>query len=135
MLPVNDFNEQLEPDFEEVVGPSKNYYLMHNLEHITGFVDDLKAIEQAIFMLLSVERYRHKIYSWNVGVEFEDLFGKPVSYVASEVKRRIREALIQDDRINEVDSFEVAAKKGVVTVKYVARTIYGDIEGEREVMF
>lgn len=133
MLPVDEWNDGLNPQFEEVIGPSKNYRLFNDLERIAGFVDDLKAMEQAIFMLLSVERYQYKIYSWNVGVEFNDLIGENPSYAASEAKRRITEALLQDDRIESVDSFEVNINKNNLHITFVAQTIFGDVQGNREV--
>lgn len=128
-------NDGLTLDFEEVIEPSKNYNLIMDKNRCVGFVDELEAMKQAIFLMLSVERYDHIIYTWNFGAEFKDLFGMPVTYVASEVKRRIQEALLQDDRINEVDSFVVTTKKNKVHVQYTARTIYGDITAEKEVEY
>ena len=134
MLPRAE-NDGLLADFEEVIEPSKNYNLILDKNRCVGFVDELEAMKQAIFLMLSVERYDHVIYSWNFGVEFNDLLGKPTNYVASEVKRRIRECLLQDDRINEVDSFVVTTNKNKVHVKYTAHTIYGDVESEKEVSY
>lgn len=128
-------NDGLTLDFEEVIEPSKNYKLIHEKNRCVGFIDELEAMKQAIFLMLSVERYDHIIYSWNFGAEFKDLFGQPVTYVVSEVKRRIREALLQDDRINEVDSFIVATNKNKVHVQYTAHTIFGEITAEKEVDF
>lgn len=126
-------NDGLTLDFEEEIGPSKNYFLNTNQNRCVGSVDETEAMKQAIFLMLSVERYEHLIYSWNFGREFKDLYGKPGPYVASEVPRRIRECLLQDDRINDVDSFEVTAKKNKVHVKYIAHTIFGAIPIEQEV--
>ncbi|MFJ3389962.1 MULTISPECIES: DUF2634 domain-containing protein [unclassified Lysinibacillus] len=128
-------NDGLTLDFEEVIEPSKNYKLIPNKNRCVGYVDEIEAMKQAIFLMLSVERYDHIIYSWNFGAEFKDLFGKPVSFVASEAKRRIRDALIQDDRINEVDSFVVTTHKNKVHIQYTAHTIYGEITAEKEVEY
>lgn len=135
MIPQQVENDGLTLDFEEVIEPSKNYKLIHEKDRCVGFIDELEAMKQAIFLMLSVERYDHIIYSWNFGAEFKDLFGQPVSYVASEAKRRITEALLQDDRINEVDSFVVTTKKNKVHVQYTAHTIYGEITAEKEVEY
>ena len=134
MIPQVD-NDGLTLDFEEVIEPSKNYKLIPDKNRCVGFVDEIEAMKQAIFLMLSVERYDHIIYSWNFGAEFKDLFGKPVSFVVSEAKRRIRDALIQDDRINEVDSFVVTTHKNKVHVQYTAHTIYGEITAEKEVEY
>jgi hypothetical protein len=91
--------------------------------------------EQAIYLILQTERYHYVIFSWNYGIELEDLFGMPISWVIPEVKRRITEALLQDSRITEVDNFEFDVKKGVVTTTFTAHTIFGDIPIERAVTF
>lgn len=132
MLP-QVINDGLAADFEEVIGPTKNYKMIVDKNRVVGFIDEIEAMKQAIFLMLSVERYDHIIYSFNAGFESRDLFGKPTAYVASEVPRRIRDCLLQDDRILEVDSFKVTTKKGKVHVTYVAHTIFGEITEEREV--
>lgn len=132
---IPSVRDDLQNDFEieTVRFPSKSYNLLVEKSRCIGFVDGIEAIKQAIFLMLSIERYEHVIYSWNYGVEFKDLFGQPTDYVASEVKRRIRECLLQDDRINEVDSFEVTTKKNKVHVSFTAHTIYGEVQAEKEV--
>ena len=128
-------NDGLTLDFEEVIEPSKNYKLLHDKNRCVGFIDDLEAMKQAIFLMLSVERYDHIIYTWNAGFESKDLFGKPTAYVASEVPRRIQECLLQDDRINKVDSFVVTTKKNNVHVAYTAHTIFGELTLKKEVEY
>lgn len=111
--------------------PSKTFALSGN--KIIGTVDGLEAINQSIYMALSVERYEHLIYSWDYGVELEDLFGKDPSYVYPALKSRIEDALLQDDRILAVDEFNFVSNKGSVTAKFTVHTVYGDIEQEKEV--
>ncbi|MEK4170956.1 DUF2634 domain-containing protein [Lysinibacillus sp. FSL L8-0312] len=132
MLPEVE-NDGLLIDFEEVVEPSNTFKINNELDRCYGTVDELEAMKQAIFLMLNIERYNHLIYSWNTGFETNDLIGQPTVYVASEVKRRIREALLQDDRITEVDTFEVTTNKNKVHVQYTAHTIFGEITAEKEV--
>ena len=74
------------------------------------------------------------IYSWDYGVELSDLIGEPVSYVLPEIKRRITEALTQDDRITDVSGFEFdTSKKGVVQVAFQVETAMGSVQSEIEV--
>lgn len=73
--------------------------------NIGGYTDDIDALTQTIYLILNTERYKYLIYSWDYGVELVDLIGQPMPYVKSEVQRRIRDALITDDRIDEVDNF------------------------------
>ncbi len=113
--------------------PSRTYKLDIDKGRVRGFTDEEDAMLQAVYLILSVERYRYPIYSHDYGVELVDLIGQPMDYVMSEVKRRITEALTQDDRINSVDGWEFETTKNTVTVTFTVHTIYGDIETTKEV--
>lgn len=132
MIPVVADNINLE--FETM--PSLNYKMIIDNETIINKCDQLEAMKQVIYKILNTERYQHLIYSWNYGIELEDLFGQPVYYVVPELERRIIEALTQDDRIESVTDFEFdTSKRGTVAVKFTANTIFGDVEAERVVMY
>lgn len=100
---------------------------------VSGYVDNINAVKQAIYLILGCERYKFPIYSWDYGVELVDLFGKPIPYVKSEVKRRIIEALIQDNRINDVVDFQFESNKSKLHVTFTVITIYGTVNSEIEV--
>ena len=132
MIPKVDFDEELE--FE--VFPSKDYKMNCGLEIIHNFVDELEAMKQVIFKILNTERYQYLIYSWNYGIELLDLYGEPVSYVCPELERRIKEALVQDDRIESVDTFNFELlEKRKVLVSFIVHTIFGDVNTEKVVIF
>lgn len=134
MIPAeNDLlTEDLELD-EDM--PSKDYRLRIEEQRINNYVDELNAMQQVVYKILNTERYDYQVYSWNYGVELRDLFGKHISYVIPEVQRRITEALIQDDRIESVDSFSFERKKGSVLAKFTVHTIFGDFGAESEVEY
>lgn len=119
--------------FEVVEQPSYTHKIDLEKNGIFNYIDGIEAMKQAIYKIIFTERYQYPIYSWNYGIELEDLFGKPKSLVYSELKRRITEALLQDDRIKAVDDFVFGSKKGDVSVTFTASTIYGDIDFERTV--
>lgn len=123
----------LSVDLEQTPDPSKTYKMNIEEETIRGFCDELEAMKQAIYKILNTERYRYLIYSWNYGVELEELFGEPISYCIPEIERRITEALMQDDRINEVSGFEFATKGKVVSTKFTVSTIFGEVNIEKDV--
>lgn len=100
---------------------------------IAGKIDQKKAMEQAIYLILSVERYDYLIHSWNFGIELRDLFGQPISYCLPEIKRRITEALLQDDRIEEVYDFSFTVSRGKVATTFRVKTSFGEMEIEKEV--
>ena len=124
-------NTLLTTNLEVVTMPSKQHRMILDSNRIIATCDNLKAIEQTVFKILNTQRYAYIIYSWNYGIELEDLFGQPVRYVCPEIERRVREALMQDDRITEVDNFEFEfPKRGVVATKFTVHTTLGDIDEE-----
>ena len=120
-------------DFALEQQPSYTYKLDIDRGRVKGMTDEADALLQAVYLILSVERYQYPIYSYNYGVELVDLIGQPKDYVMSEVKRRITEALIQDDRINAVDGWEFETTKKAVKTTFIIHSIYGEIETTKEV--
>lgn len=134
MIPTTNTVLNIELEIQEQ--PSKNYKMYFDEEVINGFRDEIEAMKQVIFKILNTERYQYIIYSWNYGIELEDLFGEPVSYVCPELERRITEALVQDDRIESVDSFSFdLSQKRKVHVTFIVHTVFGDVEAERTVNY
>ena len=124
----------LEEEITEVTYQGKTYKINFGDEcRISGRVDDLDAIKQAIYLILNTERYQYVIYSWDYGIELLDLYGKPMSYVMAELPRRIDEALTQDDRIEKVTDFEFEKLKNRLLVNFTVVTKMGDIKMEMEV--
>lgn len=133
MIPKNDDNLI---ELEEELLPSKNYRMIIEQNIINGYRDNIDAMKQVIYKILNTERYQYLIYSWDYGIELQDLFGEPVSYVCPELERRIKEALEQDDRINVVDSFDFdISERRTVKVKFMAHTIFGDLDAEKVVKY
>ena len=134
MIPSN--SDVLSVDLEVENQPSKNYKMHIEQNIINDSCDELEAIKQVIYKILNTERYQYIIYSWNYGIELNDLYGEPVSYVCPELERRISEALLQDDRIEGVDDFEFdVSKKRTVNVSFTVHTIYGNVEIEKAVNY
>ncbi len=113
--------------------PSKSYRMLIAEERVAGEIDGLEAVAQACYKALNTERYAYVIYSWNYGVELQDLFGKPLPYVYSELPRRIKECLLQDDRIESVTDFELSATGGDVLCRFKVHTVFGEFEMEKGV--
>jgi hypothetical protein len=132
MIPSN--NNILTTELEVKTHPSKTYKMHMNHNTINGHCDGIEAMIQTVYKILNTERYQHVIYSWNYGFEYQDLLGKPVDYACSELRRRVEEALLQDDRIISVTDFKFdISTKRTVNMTFTVHTIYGDIESERKV--
>lgn len=132
MIPKNDDSVlQDEIEIEEI--PNMTYFLNKDKKQIVGMIDDLEAIKQAVFLMLSIERMDYEIYSDDYGVELDELIGEPIQYVLSELKRRITDCLLYDERINSVDNFDFEVAVGSIHATFCVYTIYGDFESEVDV--
>ena len=129
MLPVVN-NSILQ--VEEKTYPSNTFSIDFISNKIAGFVDEKEAVKQAIFLILNTERYKFLIYSWNYGVELEELIGTHPDIVEDECERLISEALLQDDRIKAVYDFGFEIIKDSIIVTFTVDTIFGEIEAETE---
>src|SRR5690606_35196789 len=122
-----------ELDVEEEQQPSLTYGIDFERGRIRGMIDELEAIKQAVFLILQTERYRYLIYSDDYGSELEGLVGRDPLFVRSELKRRIREALMQDDRIEDVTNFDIQINGDSALVRFTVVSVFGDFEAEQEV--
>lgn len=135
---IPKLQDDLMQDLEEVeTEPSFTYKMDLERNRIIGYCDDLEAVKQAIYKIIYTERYDYVIYSWDYGIELKELFGEPVSYVIPELQIRITEALMADDRIQNVYNFEFnTVKKNMVFVTFSVDTTIGTIDNlEMEVNY
>lgn len=121
-------------NLEVVKQPSLQHKMNLNDSFIAGKCDGKEGLKQAVYKILSTERYENVIYSRNYGVELKDLFGQPVKTVIALIESRIKEALLQDDRITDVDSFVFdTSQKHKVSVTFTVHSELGDFEVLKEV--
>lgn len=128
MLPEINAVNQLDNEI-----PSYTYRLDIQNNCIQGYVDDVEAITQAVYLILQTERYESLIYNFYYGVEFDSLIGQNRDYVNSEIKRRITEALTEDDRINDITNFKISFNDDYANVSFTVQSSVGNINIEWEV--
>lgn len=135
MIPTNYDNDDEEDDmtgFEVENDPSLTYAMQigtieNDSSIFLGKADGEEANRQAILKILNTERYKNVIYSWDYGVELQDLRGKPLSYVMSEVPSRIMDAITVDDRFESCEDFEMEpVGKKALHVTFSVITAEGD---------
>ena len=131
MIPQN--GDDLRQDFVFTTLPSRTLKMDHDWKTITGTIDQIQAVEQAVFLILTTERYQWLIFSWDYGKELQNLIGKDPEYCIPEIERRIREALLQDDRITAVENFEFELNKRKVLTTFTVISIFGNINVEKAV--
>lgn len=136
MLPAifNELNEEFDLDQDEEFEPEPSRtYRLNSDRTISGRVDGKEAVRQAVEKIFRTERYENLVYSWDYGIEFNDLFGMPMEYVVPELKRRIQDALEMDDRITGVDSFVFRIQGRSIEVQCTVHSIFGDVQTTEEV--
>lgn len=130
IIPQNDFKE----DFTIQDIPSKTYKLNVERNIIEGTCDGVEAIKQTIYCILNTERFEYLIYSWDYGVELKNLIGEKSTFVVPEIERLIKEALIQDDRIEDVVDFEFTQNHEKMIVNFRVITQNEEIDVVKEVV-
>jgi len=116
---------------DTVTQTSRTYKVSNN--RIQGFTDGLDALKQAIYKVLNTEKYEYPIYSFHYGIDFESLIGKNPIYVQIELKRRIKECLLQDDRIQSVDNFIFDIAGDTIICTFDVRSVFGNLTVSQEV--
>lgn len=129
MIPEGFISEDLVTT--DVPETSRTYKTMS--DRIQGFTDELDALQQAIYKVLDTDRYEYAIYSGNYGIDIESLIGKDRDYVQVELKRRIQECLLEDERITRVDNFSFIVTGDSLTCSFAVTSIYGELQITREV--
>ncbi|WP_231588460.1 DUF2634 domain-containing protein [Enterococcus casseliflavus] len=119
---------------EEILAqiPSRTYRLQNG--RIAGWIDELAAMRQAIEKVLHTERFTWLIYTDNYGVELKNLLGEELDLVMAEMERIVREALSVDERIIEIENFQLTQEsRDTLLVSFSVTTIFGSIQMEQEV--
>lgn len=97
---------------------------------LQGRCEGLAALRQTVFLLLQTEQNRWPVFSDRFGVALEELLGQPAAYVIPEAERRVREALLQDDRILAVEDFRFEREACWLKVAFVVKSVYGELATE-----
>lgn len=95
---------------------------------VAGKIDKLDSVKQAIYHILSTERYSNPIYDGDYGVELEQYIGKDIGFITAGIQETLRDALLQDDRISDVqvDNVEKSDKQNnACLIDFTVFTIYG----------
>lgn len=116
------------------IQPSLTYRLDLENKRISGNVDGSDSVFQAIVKILNTDKYANEIYDWNYGQELLKLIGKDFSYIEVKLPQIIEEALLQDDRIKEIDDMEITKiNSDTVNVSFAVITIFSKINYSMEV--
>lgn len=104
-----------------IIDPSTN-----DIKVVTG----LKALEVWIYKAILTDRFEYPIYSWDYGTELTDLIGQKFSkgLTESEAFRFIKEALMINPYINDVNNLGIVFDGDTVTIKILVTSVYGEVK-------
>ena len=105
--------------------PSRTWYINKETGRIHGECDGGRSVKQAVEIILNVERFRWQIYRSYSGMQWEGLIGQDPGYVASELQRRITEALTMDDRVRGISDFTYSIEGNTLSASFTVNTVYG----------
>lgn len=118
-------------NIENSVQSSKTYKLDSFNGRITRKIDELESIKQAVFKILQTERFENVIYDANYGVELAGFIGKPKDFVKNDIERTIKDALLADERILNIESFNIIDDiKDNFKIEFKINSIFGNINFE-----
>ena len=110
---------------------SSIYYETVQVDRISGFIDDKDAIRQAVYHILSIERYSCLIYDDNYGVELQQYIGQDFEYLKVTIQKTLEEALMQDERIISIDVVGIEKiDNETANVKLLIQANVGEIQME-----
>lgn len=133
VLPIGEITVSEDMEVIDTVQlPTRTYQLDFKRGRCTGMIDGLKAMEQAAYKVLDTVRFAHLIYSDDYG--FENMIGHEQLFVRAELPRRIKEAILQDERFTVVNNFRLEFEKDNAYVSFTCPTLYGDVVVLREVI-
>ncbi|WP_238656213.1 DUF2634 domain-containing protein [Paenibacillus piscarius] len=112
--------------------PGLTYRMDWEQKRISGRVDGLEAVKQAAVKVLQTSRYEHLIYSADYGTEWNLVLGQDRLLARPELRRLVSDALLQDERIQELRDVEVLWNGDTASFSCSAVTIYGDVELRKE---
>lgn len=128
MIPTG--NSLVSSNISEIQQPSRTWKLDLSKGRVEGMTDGLYAVKQFVYKTLQTIRFHHLIYNSDFGHELNSVIGKSSSYAESEIRRCIREALLQDDRINEITSMEISIVGDQATARFQVQSMYGAYQEE-----
>ncbi|MCM1227683.1 MAG: DUF2634 domain-containing protein [Clostridium sp.] len=123
-IPITDIAEENEK-------PSKTYALDLESGRISGMIDGLESVNQAIKKAVLTRRFNNLIYDDDYGCEAESaLYDKDVTreYLETAIPEMIEDALSPDTRILKIYDFEMEFKDDSAYISFKADTIFGDTQ-------
>ena len=129
LFPAYIEDEEITEELADDLATPREFGIDVGTEQLTGIVvEGIEAIKVWIYIALQVARYRYFICSWQYGSEIEDLYGKGYSaeHLESEISRMIKECLLVNDYIEQVEVTNATYRLGRLSATVTVTTIYDE---------
>ena len=100
---------------------------------LRGRGDNWEAVRQAVEVIVNVERFKWQIYTPNFGTDYDGLLGTEPGYAASELRRRLEDAFLPDNRLLGMRDYAYTFDGVSLTVTFTVLTVFGDVTSGMEV--
>ena len=100
---------------------------------LRGRGDNWEAVRQAVEVIVNVERFKWQIYTPNFGTDYDGLLGTEPGYAASELRRRLEDAFLPDNRLLGIKDYAYTFRDVSLTVTFTVLTVFGDVASGMEV--
>lgn len=134
IFPFEDEEVELNEEEEEYLPRERG------IDFATGqlngkIVEGVEAVLVWAWMALNTPRFRHYVYSWDYGQEFDTLVGKgyPDAYIKAEIQRMVEECLTVNPYIEGIDNFGYRKEGDKVIISFRILTDFGDKGVQMEV--
>ncbi len=131
VLPTDNLNLSGAVRYEDQ--PGRTWKIDREKGRIVGECDNWEAVRQAVEIILWTERFRWQIYRPYSGVQYDGLIGLDPGYVAAELKRRVRAALMMDSRVTGIEDYTYTFSEGILHAEFTVTTVFGGIRQSAEV--
>lgn len=131
VLPTDNLNLSGTVRYEDQ--PGRTWKIDREKGRIVGECDNREAVRQAVEIILWTERFRWQIYRPYSGVQYDGLIGLDPGYVAAELKRRVRAALMMDSRVTGIEDYTYTFSEGILHAEFTVTTVFGGIRQSAEV--
>ena len=116
---------QDQPSLTWIADPAAN--------RLRGRGDGWEAVRQAVEVIVNVERFKWQIYTPNFGTNYDGLLGTEPGYAASELRRRLEDAFLPDNRLLGIKDYTYTFEGVSLTVTFTVLTVSGSVPGSMEV--
>lgn len=125
-------DEYLDAEASAQTEPALTYRINFDTGRLGGMVDEIDALKQFIVKSVITLRSHYRIYTDDFGCEVIGLIGSDVTkaYIQSEIPRMVREALVYDDRVDDVTDITATRQGDVVYITATVDSIYGSFTQE-----